>query len=214
MRIQYVDRTCIGITSEEGVVIVIDPVEVGGFAGPGDEARLWADIAVMTHAEDKQAGLKSLKGDPIQISGACQHEIKGITIRGVKCPSPQQEEVGTPAVTVFKFDIDGLRLLHLGPLGHVPGADFKKEIGAVDLLFVPVGGYGTLSGAQAGDAVDRFEPRVVIPLHRPGGMIGFEAESVDTFLQGKKGIKRLPSMTEVSRHSMPSSREIWVLSLK
>ncbi len=214
MRLQYVDKTCIGITSEEGVVIAIDPVEVGGFGGPGEEGRLWADIAVITKDTGAQAGLRSLKGDPMIIKTPGQWDIKGITIRGVGVKSIQQAETDQPGMTVFKFEIDGMRLLHLGLIGHVPGSEFKKEIGDVDILFIPVGGYGTINSIQADDVVNTVAPRVVIPLHRPGGLAGFEAEKVGVFLEGKKGVKKLPATTEVNRHSLPSSREIWVLQLE
>lgn len=212
MRVQYVDQTCIGITSEEGVVIVVDPVEIGGFGGPGEEARIWADIAVLTAGKDKtQGGLRSLKGDPITIEGPGQQEIKGITIQGFPSPSPDEVEKDAPGTTIFLFHIDGLKLLHCGKLGHVPGSDLKKELGGIDVLFVPVGGYGTLNSMQADAMMDLADPRVVIPMHRPSGAMGFELERVDIFLQGKKGIKKLPFKTDVSRNSLPNSREIWIM---
>ena len=213
MRLQYVDKTCIGITSEEGVVIVVDPVEVGGFGGPGEEARLWADIAALTKDTGEQGGLRSLKGDPMIIKTPGQWDIKGIIIRGIGVQSIQQKETGQGGMTVFKFDIDGIRLLHLGPIGHVPGPEFKKEVGDVDILFMPVGGYGTINSVQAEEVMNAVSPRVVIPLHRPGGLAGFESERVDVFLEGRKGVKKLPATTEVNRHSLPSSREIWVMQL-
>lgn len=212
MRIQYIDQTCIGITSEEGVVIVIDPVEVGGFGGPGEEARIWADIAILTGGRDgREGGLRSLKGDPITIDAPGQQEIKGIKIRGVSCPSIKQLEDGDPGITVFHFDLDGVKLLHVGRLGHVPKEEFKKEIGAVDVLFIPIGGYGTVNATQADEVIELLGPRVVIPMHRPSGAMGFETEKLDVFLQGKKGVKRLPSKTEVSRNSLPNTREIWFM---
>jgi L-ascorbate metabolism protein UlaG (beta-lactamase superfamily) len=212
MRLQYIDRTCIGITSEEGVVIVIDPVEIGGFGGPGEEARIWADIAIRTGGTgDEEGGLRSLKGDPILIDEPGQWEIKGIQIQGHACPSPKETEEGARRTTVFHFRMDGLTLLHVGLLGHVPGDDFMKKVGPVDVLFIPTGGYGTINATQADEIMDRLDPRVVIPMHRPSGGMGFELEKIDVFLEGKKGIKRLPSKTEVSRNSLPNSREIWIM---
>ena len=212
MRVQYIDQTCIGITSEEGVVIAIDPIEIGGFGGPSEEGRIWADIAIMTGRDGKEGGLRSLKGDPIKIEGPGQQEIKGIRITGFSCPSIKQKEDGEPGITVFRLDMDGLKVAHMGLLGHVPGPDFRKEMGTVDVLFLPVGGYGTVNAVQAGEVVEVFEPRVVIPMHRPSGSMGFEMEKVDVFLQGKKGVKKLPSKTQVSRNSLPNSREIWVMA--
>ncbi len=213
MRLQYIDQTCVGITSEEGVVIVVDPVEIGGFGGPGEEARMWADIAIMTWNKDgAEGGLRSLKGDPMRIEGPGPQEIKGIKIVGHPCPSPEQVQDSERGVIIYHMDLDGIRLLHTGKLNHVPNREFKKQIGPLDLLFIPVGGYGTLNSAQADDVVNLFDPRVVVPMHRPSGAMGFEMERVDIFLKGKKGVKKLPSKTEVSRNSLPNSREIWILA--
>ena len=212
MRLQYVDGTCIGITSEEGVVIVVDPVEIGGFGGPGEEARIWADIALVTRGKGgPEGGLRSLKGDPITIDGPGRQEIKGIQITGISCEEPGAVEGGKPPVTVFLLAMDGLRLLHLGMLAHVPSQAFRKEVGPIDVLFLPVAGYGTLNSTSADEVIEMMGPRVAVAMHRPAGAMGFDVENVNIFLTGKKGVKKLPSKTQISKNSLPNSREIWIM---
>ena len=42
--------------------------------------------------------------------------------------------------TVFIFEVGGVRIAHLGDLGHVLNDEQLAAIGAVDVLLVPVGG--------------------------------------------------------------------------
>jgi L-ascorbate metabolism protein UlaG (beta-lactamase superfamily) len=42
--------------------------------------------------------------------------------------------------TIFCFALDGIRVCHLGDLGHTLSRGQVEAIGPVDLLFLPVGG--------------------------------------------------------------------------
>jgi L-ascorbate metabolism protein UlaG (beta-lactamase superfamily) len=43
--------------------------------------------------------------------------------------------------------------------------DQKAELGAVDVLFVPVGGRTTVNAAEAAELVKEIQPKIVIPMH-------------------------------------------------
>src|SRR5262249_42398055 len=42
--------------------------------------------------------------------------------------------------TIFVVDVDGLRVVHLGDLGHLLNERILKDLGTVDVLMIPVGG--------------------------------------------------------------------------
>ena len=50
---------------------------------------------------------------------------------------------------MFIFEVGGVRIAHLGDLGHVLNDEQLAAIGAVDVLLIPVGGTFTI------DALDR-----------------------------------------------------------
>ncbi|MBY0230762.1 MAG: MBL fold metallo-hydrolase [Gemmataceae bacterium] len=64
------------------------------------------------------------------------------------------------------MDIDGVRIVHLGDLGHTLTKPQLKKLGKVDVLMIPVGGVYTLNGITAQKVVEQVKPaRYVIPMH-------------------------------------------------
>ena len=65
------------------------------------------------------------------------------------------------------IDIEpGLRILHLGDLGHQLSPAQLKKIGKVDILMVPAGGIYTINGVDAFKVFEAVKPtRYVIPMH-------------------------------------------------
>jgi L-ascorbate metabolism protein UlaG (beta-lactamase superfamily) len=57
-------------------------------------------------------------------------------------------------------------VFHFGDFGQRALRDEQAEaIGAVDLLFLPVGGGPTIDATQARAIVDRLRPQWVVPMH-------------------------------------------------
>ncbi len=81
---------------------------------------------------------------------------------------------------------------HFGDFGQ---SGLREEqaaaIGAVDLLFLPVGGGPTIGAEQAAAIVERLSPRWVVPMHYRTARIGF-LETADAFLERSGHIERLP----------------------
>lgn len=101
--------------------------------------------------------------------------------------------------TVFVFEMDGLRIVHLGDLGHLLTDEQLKEIGTVDVLMIPVGGVYTINGTEARQVVAQLKPRrYILPMHY--GTKVFDAVlPPDEFLedQKKENIKRLVTTNEL-----------------
>ena len=60
---------------------------------------------------------------------------------------------------------DGLRIAHLGDLGHPLSGDELSRFGRLDLLMIPVGGVYTIDAAQAKELVEALRPRITVPMH-------------------------------------------------
>jgi L-ascorbate metabolism protein UlaG (beta-lactamase superfamily) len=64
------------------------------------------------------------------------------------------------------LDIDGIRIVHLGDLGHTLNRTQIKKFGKIDVLMVPVGGVYTLNGLDAFKVCQQLKPsRYIIPMH-------------------------------------------------
>jgi len=93
-----------------------------------------------------------LKGVKIQTVGTYHDEFQGM-VRGLN--------------SVLIIETDGIRLCHLGDLGHKLTPAQLKKIGKVDVLMIPVGGVYTINGKTAREVVDQIKPtRLVFPMHR------------------------------------------------
>jgi L-ascorbate metabolism protein UlaG (beta-lactamase superfamily) len=64
------------------------------------------------------------------------------------------------------LDIDGVRIVHLGDLGHTLDKKQLKKLGTVDVLMVPAGGVYTIDGIRAFEVMEQVKPRrATIPMH-------------------------------------------------
>jgi L-ascorbate metabolism protein UlaG (beta-lactamase superfamily) len=67
---------------------------------------------------------------------------------------------------VWIIDVDGLRIVHLGDLGHPLNKTQLKKLGTVDVLMVPVGGVYTINGLEAFKVCEQVKPRrYILPMH-------------------------------------------------
>jgi len=66
----------------------------------------------------------------------------------------------------FILDIDGLRIAHLGDLGHTLDKKQLKKLKDIDILMIPAGGVYTINGITAYEVMTQIKPkRMTIPMH-------------------------------------------------
>lgn len=96
------------------------------------------------------------------------YEVGGVRLVGIAAGAHMDEPDKPLAATVYKGIIDESRLSFL-VVGHIsPGLDDTQLdlIGHVDVLMIPVGGYGyTLDATAATEIVKKTDPRLVVPTH-------------------------------------------------
>lgn len=162
MVITWYGQACFKIQSGD-LVIAIDPFgkEIG-FTPP----RFKADVAVVTHGHFDHANLETLGGEPFAITGPGEYETKGVVVRGVETFHDAAGGRERGLNTIYKIEVEGLKLLHLGDFGEEKlREETLEEIGDVDILFIPVGGTYTIEGDAAARITRQIEPAIVIPMH-------------------------------------------------
>lgn len=113
--------------------------------------------------------------EPFVINGPGEYEIKGVAVRGF--PSPATYDGEKNINTVYAITLEGMNLCFLGALGSpelTPQA--VEALDDIDILFVPVGGSGTINHSQAEKLAVQLEPKAVIPMH-------YDAASLKSFLK-------------------------------
>lgn len=116
---------------------------------------------------------------PFAISGPGEYEVKGVFIKGFASDSEYDKEKRIN--TIYTISLEGMNICFLGALNQT---ELPKEadegIDAVDILFVPIGGEGVLSAAQAYKLAVSIGPKIMIPVHY--GDVG-DKEALKAFLK-------------------------------
>ncbi|MBM4319674.1 MAG: MBL fold metallo-hydrolase, partial [Deltaproteobacteria bacterium] len=111
--------------------------------------------------------------------------------------------------SIFVVESGGLRFVHLGDLGHELTPAQVKEIGPVDVLFVPVGGTFTLDERKARQVVRQLSPRrLVVPMHyaTPTLKAKLPLAPLAGFLRGWRNPVRRVEGSTLTLESKPSSK--------
>jgi L-ascorbate metabolism protein UlaG (beta-lactamase superfamily) len=151
-----------------------------------------AQLLLVTHEHVDHNGVEVIAGSPAILRSTAGRLESPIGVV-VAIASEHDEEAGTArgANTIFVFELDGLRVAHFGDFGQAALRDEQAAaVGAVDLLFLPVGGGPTIGAERATAIVRRLSPRWVVPMHYRTPRVGF-LETADAFLEGFPDVERL-----------------------
>jgi len=215
MHIKWCGHASFLITSASGTKILTDPYEPGGYDGALSYGSIpdEIDIAVVSHDHPDHNYIEGLKGHPQVVKGAGSHTVSDIAFKGISTYHDTSHGKERGESTIFCFTVDGVWLCHLGDLGHPLSAEAVAEIGDVDVLMIPVGGFYTIDATVATEVMNTLHPRLTIPMHFKTEKCDFPITTVDDFIANKTNVKRLDtSEIEVTTATLPSSTEIDLLT--
>jgi len=194
------------------VRILTDPFdEQVGYKLPDAEA----DIVTTSHDHYDHNNTGIVKGNYTHISGPGIFSEHGIHIKGVATFHDADNGARRGKNTVFKFDVDGIKVCHCGDLGHVLTSEQVKEIGEVDVLLVPVGGVYTVNYKGAAEVAEILKPSVIIPMHYKTEALSFHLESIDGFLHAMGITGERPGQElELEKGSLPEHPSVLVFDYK
>ena len=211
MKVKCLGHACFFITSKEGIRIITDPYAVGGGINYSP-IKETADIVVVSHEHGDHNNVSAVLGSPEVVKGSGVKIAKGIQFKGIGTYHDTNKGKQRGFNTVFCFTVDGIKLCHLGDLGHLLTQEQVTEIGDVDMLFIPVGGFFTIDAADASRVCDQLAPKVIIPMHFKTPKCTYPIASAEDFLKGKKGIRKADSSEmEFEREKLPAITEIELL---
>jgi L-ascorbate metabolism protein UlaG (beta-lactamase superfamily) len=151
-----------------------------------------ADLVLVTHEHLDHNAVEVIGGSP-PVLRSTAGRLDSPVGQVVAVASEHDEAAGIERGpnTIFIFDMDGIRNCHFGDFGQ---RELREEqaaaIGAVDLLFLPVGGGPTVGAEQAAQICERLGARWVVPMHYRTPRIGF-LETADDFLSRMGAVERL-----------------------
>lgn len=211
MKIRWLGHSSFLIASDTGVKIVTDPYTTGTVDLSYGEIKEPADIVTMSHNHFDHNNVAAVRGATV-LKGALAAEIKGIAIKGIPAFHDDAGGRRRGENTIYCFDVDGIRVCHLGDLGHQLDTKQINEIGGVDILLIPVGGTYTIDAKGADQVCRTLAPKVVIPMHYKTPKARIPLATVDEFLREKKNVIRPNSSeAEFKKNTLPAATQILIL---
>lgn len=171
---------------------------------------LEADIVTVSHNHDDHNAVSAVGGSPFVITGPGEYEVKGVSVIGVSSFHDDQSGAQRGKNTMYRIEIDHVKIGHLGDVGHVLTSAQVDALDGIDVLLIPVGGVYTIDAQKAAQIVADIEPRIVIPMHYQSS--NAELAPVSAFLAAmNKGEVAPVSKLVVSRDKLPAEMQIVVL---
>ena len=210
MKIKWLGHAAFLITADDGTSIITDPF--GKYDGLNYEPiNDLADIVFISHQHGDHCGGK-VSGNPQQVDKPGKTTAKGINSKGIASFHDQASGTQRGDNIIFCFTVDGINICHLGDLGHLLSDQQIAEIGEVDILMIPVGGFFTIDAGEATQVCDQIKPGIIIPMHVSNSKCAFPIAKVDDFLQGKANVEKVGSSEkEFIKAHIPSTTKIVVL---
>lgn len=197
------------------VTVVTDPYDAA-IVGLKFPKHTTADIVTVSHEHGDHNAVGVIEGVPYVVRGPGEYEIKGVGIVGISVYHDNDKGQERGKNTIYRIELDGLSIVHLGDLGHKLTSEQVDSLDGVDILLVPTGGFYTIDESQAVQVVHDIAPSIVIPMHygRPDlNPKGFEKLSpVSAFLKemGNEGIAPTPKLS-VTKEKLPEEMQVVVL---
>ncbi|MFP4380464.1 MAG: MBL fold metallo-hydrolase [Candidatus Sumerlaeia bacterium] len=199
--LMWVGQSCFVIEAD-GKAIVMDPVPPKlGYSLPAVEA----DIVTISHNHFDHTYMEMVKGWPKVLRGLTEdgsdwhtidYEKDDIRIQAFQTYHDADKGAERGKNAMFLIEINDVRILHTGDLGHMLDDAMIEKIGRVDVLLICVGGFYTIDAKQARSLVEKIGPRVVVPMHYKTDPEGeLPIASNDEFLKGWKNVRKLKDRT-------------------
>ena len=210
MKFKWLGHSCFLLTSAKGTRILTDPCdETTGYRIAPVEVD--AVTTSHDHFDHNYRGIAIGENVPY-IATLGSHQVKDdVKITGIHSFHDDKQGALRGENIIFVFEMDDLRIVHLGDLGHVPDAETIAAIGCTDILLTPVGGLFTIDYSQALELANLLQPKVVIPMHYKTDVLPFPISDAAPFLDHAKNctIHRMrQSEVELTKESLGDDRII------
>ena len=197
LKLTYLGHACFALEAE-GYRVLLDPYEPNYVPGLG-RLEISANMVLCSH-EHHDHGWK--EGIPMPLAEVpCPFTVQQMHVF-------HDDQMGSlrGLNTIHIVEYNGIRVAHLGDLGHDLDDGQIEELGKLDAVLIPVGGTYTLDCQQASDLADRLQVKTIIPMHYRRGDIGFDVlQTLQEFLILRAGHQEMPGNELEITEDMPET---------
>lgn len=158
---------CIGhaeflIELESGMRIVTDPYDAScGYP----VLQIPADVVLVSHGHHDHNAVENVQGVQHTVDAPGRYDLGDAVVTAIEADHDEAGGSKRGKTLLFVIEAEGLRVMHMGDLGHIPTAEQIAALGQSDVLMIPVGGFYTIDAKTAVAVADKLNARVVLPMH-------------------------------------------------
>ncbi len=208
MKLKWHGHACFSLTFANGTHVLTDPFDASvGYAQP----KCAADIVTESHQHHDHNDVSTLESVGTILSTAAETEIGGVRISALSCFHDDCGGTKRGTNLVFVFEADGLRIAHCGDLGHMLSDEQIAQLGKIDVLLVPTGGFYTIDSGTAETLRRKIAPKLTVPMHFLTPVMGFPISDEKPFIALNGGEYAGTSEIEITPETISALPDVLVL---
>jgi L-ascorbate metabolism protein UlaG (beta-lactamase superfamily) len=209
VELTYLGHSCFKLGSFDGTSVLVDPyTPVGGI-----RHRPIPDVVsavAVSHGHPGHCGVRHLQGAPKVFHESGWAGTVELTAIPTFHDTKRGRKLGPN--TAWRIVVDGVSVLHLGDMGHMPDNEQLVEMVPADVLLCPVGGVHSLDHEQATTITSIINPMVVVPMHYWTPLVGRRLGRIERFLAGRQRVVPFDGSTvRITPETLPGDQPTWVL---
>jgi L-ascorbate metabolism protein UlaG (beta-lactamase superfamily) len=164
--LQYLGNSCTLIIASDGTRIVSDPY--GDYMHPAGikplPKNLEANAVTVSHAHPDHNNIKAVTGSPQIIKAAGIYQIGMVKVTGYAGFEGSPSGPSKNPHIVFAFEVDGIKIVHLGDSGPITEPDVMAAIQNADVILFNIDGY-VIPPGQIVPFLQKVNARTLIATH-------------------------------------------------
>ena len=180
IRLTWHGHSCFTVEAE-GFRVVLDPYEDGAVPGL-PPLRLSAHQVLCSHGHHDHGWAEGVTILPWE--GESPFALETLDVF-----HDDRQGALRGANRIHVLEYGGVRVAHMGDLGHLLSEEQAAALRPVDALLIPVGGHYTIDAQQADEVARQLDARCVVPMHYRSGEMGYSVlGTVEAFLAFRQEI--------------------------
>ncbi len=198
INIKYLGHACFKLDFD-GYALVIDPYRDNIVPGL-NLGHITANSVICSHEHNDHGGTEKIMIMPTELTSPKIETIKTYH-------DPEQGALrGENLIHIITHG--GLKIAHLGDLGHIPTEEQMKELMDLDLMLIPIGGHYTIDYKEARHIATTTNAKVVVPMHYKTDTTGYEViDTIDNYLYLVEEAGEKLVYTEVDSYTLDKNSE-------
>ena len=197
MIIQFLGLTCFKLQTKhnEDISVIVNPPSSSSGVVFEKQAT---DILLLSHQKSLLVDEKAIIGGCFRIDCAGEYDLKEVGIKGV-----ESKGIEGGHNVIYRITMNDISVVHLG----LPSQELELEqieaIDGVDILIVPVGGGESFDAKKAWAAVEKLEPRIIIPMNYKMEGLSVDLNGVDEFVKISGLAPRYEDKLKITKKDLP-----------